>query len=150
MRIFAKAVLNRSYRRLSRNSEGASAIEFAIVAPFLLMLVLGMLSFGLYIGTAHGVAQLAADAARASIAGLTDPERESIAVRHVTETADSYTLLESGHVAVQAAPDPADPTQFVVAVTYDASDLPIWVFSGLLPLPNRNIVRTATIKRGGY
>lgn len=147
---FKNFFVNIKLYRLSRNEGGASAIEFAIVAPVLLLFLFGMLAVGLYIGTAHGVAQLAADAARASIAGLTDAERTAIAERQAMATAGNYSLVSPEHLTVQAAADPADATQFVVVLRYDASDLPIWAFSGLVPLPDKTIVRSATIKRGGY
>jgi hypothetical protein len=35
-------------------------------------------------------------------------------------------------------------------VRFDASDLPIWFMSGLVPLPPKIIERSASIKRGGY
>lgn len=142
--------MSRLGRRLARDQTGASAIEFAIVAPVLMLFLLGMVAFGLYIGAAHSVAQLAADAARASIAGLTDAERIAIARQQALGTAANYPLISPAQVTVEAAPDAADTTQFVVVVRYDASNLPIWAFSGILPLPDKTIVRTATIKRGGY
>ncbi|MDX2290554.1 MAG: TadE/TadG family type IV pilus assembly protein [Hyphomicrobiaceae bacterium] len=125
-------------------------MEFAIVLPVFLLILFAMLAYGLYLGAAHGTAQLAADAARASVSGLSDAERQSIATEHIRTAAGSYPLLDATKVSVEAGPLPADTTQFRVAVRYNADDLPIWVFEGLLPLPGRTIERVATIKRGGY
>ena len=69
---------------------GASALEFAIVVPVFLLIVLGILTYGIYLGSVHSVEQLAADAARASVAGLSDSERTQIATQHVTTNANGY------------------------------------------------------------
>lgn len=136
--------------RLSANASGAAAIEFAIVLPVFLVLVAGLLAYGLYLGTAHSVAQLAADAARASIAGLSDAERSTLARSFITVNARNYPLIESEKVSVEAGPSSTDPTEFRVAVRYDAGNLPIWQLGGLVPLPNHALVRVSIIKRGGF
>lgn len=132
------------------SQHGAGAIEFAIVAPLFLLIVLGLLVYGMYLGSVHSVEQLAADAARASVAGLTDAERVEIATSHVATNTGDYPLLDVAKVSVVAGPSPVDPTQFRVSVRFDASDLPIWMMSGLVPMPNRIIERTSVVKRGGY
>jgi Flp pilus assembly protein TadG len=50
--------------------DGASAVEFAIIAPVFILMIVGMLAYGIYFGAANSVQQIAADAARTSIAGL--------------------------------------------------------------------------------
>ena len=135
---------------LRQDSRGASAVEFAVVCPVFLMILLGILTFGMYFGAAHSVAQLAADAARASVAGLSDAERSKIARELVSTSASEYVLINSKRIEVEAAPLPSDPTEFRVAVRYDAKDLPIWAFAPFVPLPSQTIERTATVKRGGY
>jgi Flp pilus assembly protein TadG len=129
---------------------GASAVEFALVFPVALILLCGLLSYGMYFGAAHSVQQLAADAARASVAGIDDAERASIAVAHVAASGGGYPLLDAGHITVLATPLAADPTQFEVRVAFNSESLPIWAFAGLVPLPSKIIERVAIIKRGGY
>jgi Flp pilus assembly protein TadG len=109
-----------------------------------------LLAYGIYFGAAHSVQQLAADAARASVSGITDAERVAIAQAHVAASEGSYPLLASEHLAVTAGALAADPSQFEVRVVFDSEDLPIWAFSGLVPLPQKSIERVAVIKRGGY
>jgi Flp pilus assembly protein TadG len=137
-------------RRFENNISGAAAIEFAIVLTIFIMIVLGILAYGIYFGAAHGVSQLAADAARASVAGLSDTERSTLAKDHVERNAGDFLLLSPEKIAVAAAASPNDANQFRVIVTYDAGSLPIWFMSGLVPLPSKTIVRSASIKRGGY
>lgn len=134
-----------------RSKDGAAAIEFALVLPVFLMLLLGILAYGIYFAAVHTTAQLAADAARASVAGLTDTERASFARANVASNLANYSvLLDASKVTVEAAAMPSDATEFRVAISYDASDLPIWSFTPFLPLPSSTIVQSAVIKRGGY
>lgn len=142
--------LRHAARTFCASKSGNSVIEFALVSPLLFMLIAGILAYGLYLGTAHSVEQLAADSARASVAGLTNSERVQIAVRQVAEHGREYPLLDPRRIEVLAAPTPGDPDQFLVKVSYDAKALPIWMFDHLVPLPDKTIIRTASIKRGGY
>jgi Flp pilus assembly protein TadG len=145
---FASVVEKRA-RRICADTSGASAVEFAIVVSLFLALSLGVLAYGIYLGAAHGVSQLAADAARASVAGLTDTERTNLAKAHVTKNAGDFLLLTANKVAVETT-NGGDVNQFKVILRYDAADLPIWFMSSLVPLPAKTIVRSASIKRGGY
>lgn len=136
--------------RFARSDAGTSAVEFAIVAPVLILVLTGIIAYGIYLGAVHGVAQLAADAARASVAGLTNDERAAIAQRQVANNVSSYPFIDASHLNVTAGPLAIDPTQFQVLLSYDAHALPIWsIYSGL-PLPSQTITRSATVKNGGF
>lgn len=137
-------------RECARSAGGNAAVEFALVLPVFLALLLGIVAYGIYFGATNSTAQLAADAARASVAGLTDQERSAIARAHVRLNAASYPLLDPSLIEVEAGALPADATQFRVTVSYDASQLPIWSFARVLALPSETIARTSTVKRGGY
>lgn len=129
-----------------RDECGASLIEFALVLPVFLSIVLGILAFGIYFGAAHSVEQLAADAARASFAGKDTAERQTIATQHVAATAANYPLLLAASVTVEATPVGADV--FKVAVRYNSADLPIWFLSEFVPLPPQVIERISVVKYG--
>lgn len=135
---------------LGKNDEGVSAIEFALVFPVFVLLLCGILGFGLYIGTAHSIQQLAADAARASVAGLNDAERTSIATQHVARNASHYMLINAASVTALAGPVAGSPDDFEVRVLYDASRLPIWQLARIIPLPDEMIERSAVVRRGGF
>ncbi|WP_283741470.1 TadE family protein [Chelatococcus albus] len=137
-------------QRLIARTEGAAAIEFAFVAPAFVLILCGLLFYGLYFGVAHGVQQLAAEAARASVAGMSASERSTLARQQVMATIGSYPFLKADHVTVDAAPDPADPNRFAVTVRYDASHLGLAGFGGILPIPSDQIVKTAVVRRGGF
>lgn len=141
---------NVSFRRFGNAQGGSIAVEFALIFPVALVFFMGLLAYGVYFGAAHSVQQLAADAARASVGGLDEAERASIARAHVAAGGGSYPLLTLDRISVSAASLPADPSQFEVRVVFDSSDLPIWVLSGLVPLPSKIIERAAVVKRGGY
>lgn len=132
------------------NRQGVAALEFAIIMPLFLLMLLGIFAYGIYFGAVHSTAQLAADAARTSVAGLSDAERSAIALQHVDVTASSYALLKREAITASAGPLEEDGTVFQVTITYDARNLPIWGFSPFLMLPSQKIVRTAVVKRGGY
>lgn len=137
-------------RRIQRDERGAIAVEFALIFPVALVFFMGLLAYGIYFGAAHSVQQLAADAARASVAGLSDAERSSIVSGHVAASGGSYPLLDAHRLSVVSHSLADDPSQFVVRVTFDAVDLPIWALSGLVPLPDQSIQRVAVVRRGGY
>lgn len=132
------------------NESGSSAVEFAIVLPVFLTILLGIVAYGIYFGALSSTAQLAADAARSSIAGLTDQERIDIATASVFSNVSQYPLLSDSGISVDAGIVDGDPNEFRVAVRYDASDLPIWTFAPFLPLPSKEIRQVAVIRRGGY
>lgn len=129
---------------------GVAAIEFAILAPLLFLILIGILVYGLYFGTVHAVQQLAADSARASIAGLTDAERTTLAAAHAQTSAGNYLLLDQSRMSINTGTDSGDGSIFVVTIIYDASNLPIFGLDGLVPVPSQSISRSATIRRGSY
>jgi len=142
---------NNSYiLRFRKSDAGGSAIEFALIFPVALVFLCGLLAYGLYLGAAHSVQQLAADAARASVGGLNDAERVAIVHAHVTASGANYPLLRPDRVSVAAQALPADASQFEVKVSFNSEDLPIWLLADLVPLPPKTIERVAIVKRGGY
>src|ERR1700712_5341400 len=87
---------------------GATAVEFALILPVFLALVFGIVVFGSYLAMVHGVQQLAAEAARSSIAGMTDTERNSLATSYVAANASTYLLLIANALSVNAATSAGD------------------------------------------
>ena len=135
--------------RSIRDEAGASAVEFALLTPVFLLLVLGALAYGIYFGAAHSVQQLAADAARAAVAGLSDPERTALATEFIAANGSAYPLLDPARLTLAAVPSTADTNQFLVRLSYDASQLPIWNLYPPIPLPSTTIVYASTIRHGG-
>lgn len=136
-------------RHLTNDISGAAAVEFALLLPLYLLLVLGMTAYGIYLGAAHSVQQLAADAARTAIAGLDTQERRDMAQRFIERNADGYLFIDRRKLVIEVGDSVKDDTQFNVSISYDATDLPIWGLWDGLPMPSRIIQRRSTIRMGG-
>ncbi|MGQ4272742.1 TadE family protein [Terrihabitans sp. B22-R8] len=135
---------------LRGDTRGASAVEFALIAPVFLMIMIGTFSYGMYFGAIHSVQQLAAEAARATLPGLSLAERRGLAERQLNASLAHYSLLKGDDVTLEIATHPHNADLLLVSVNYDASKMIIWRFAGLLPLPPQKINRAAVIRRGGY
>ena len=135
--------------RFFRCRRGATAVEFAMLLPVFLTLVFGIVVFGSYLAVVHGVQQLAAEAARSSVAGMSDSERSSIATSYVSANIGTYPLITPSNVSVNAATSNADPNVFVVTVSYNASGMFIYSLP-FVPAPPSTIVRSAAIPYGGF
>ncbi|TAN13477.1 MAG: pilus assembly protein [Rhizobiaceae bacterium] len=132
-----------------RDERGTSAIEFAILAPVMLLLLFGMIAYGIYFGASHSIQQIAADAARTALAGLTPAERSSLAAGYIKRNASGYAFIDPSELKLSVGDSSDDPDQFNVWITYDAHNLPIWNLFRGLPLPGETISRHSTIRIGG-
>lgn len=133
-----------------RHRDGTSAVEFALVVPIFLTVLFGIITYGAYLGVLHGVQQLTAEAARASIAGLSDDERLSLAQANIAANVSSYPMLSANRLTVQSAATDSTTNTFTVTLRYDASNMFIFNLPNLVPAPNPVVLRSAAIQRGGY
>ncbi|MFQ0813319.1 pilus assembly protein TadE [Brucella anthropi] len=133
----------------NRNKSGTAAVEFAILAPVFLLILMGMIAFGLYLGAANAVQQLAADATRTALAGIDPVERQMLATGYIQKNAAKYSLIDPARMQVTVDNAQSDPNQFTVTIRYDAENLPIWNLMRGLPLPDTTITRASTIRLGG-
>ncbi|WP_292586605.1 TadE family protein [Mesorhizobium sp.] len=120
-----------------------------MLAPVFILLLLGMVAYGVYFGASHSVQQIAADAARTAIAGLNQTERQALVTNFIAHDVSGYPFVDPNKLTVNAQDSVADGSQFVVSVTYDARNLPIWNLFRTLPLPGTTIQRQSTIRVGG-
>ncbi|MNS22393.1 TadE-like protein [compost metagenome] len=132
--------------RFRRDRRGVAAIEFAIVAPLLIMMMFGMIMYGSWFWMAHSVQSMASEGARAAIAGLDPAEREQLARAFVGLQVGDLGL-DSAKAAVEVE---STPNVIRVNIAYDASDHPLMALSGLIPSPPKVIRRTAVVRLGGY
>ncbi|WP_398470291.1 TadE/TadG family type IV pilus assembly protein [Tardiphaga sp.] len=128
---------------------GSSAVEFAMLLPVFLTIVFGIVVFGSYLAVIHGVQQLAAEAARSSVAGMTEAERSSLASTYVTNNAATYPLIIPAKLTTVAATSSSNANVFVVTVNYDASTMFIYTLP-FVPKPATLITRSASIPYGGF
>lgn len=131
------------------DNSGTAVIEFAILTPVFLLMLTGMLAYGIYFGAMHALQQLAADAARVAISGLSESERNRLVETYLARHAGEYILIDSTRLSHSIGDHPTDPDQYRVTLVYDASDLPIWNLYPPLPLPSKTISLAASIRRGG-
>lgn len=130
-------------------NRGTAAVEFAILSPIYLMFLFGMIAFGIYLGASHSVQQLASEAARLSVAGLSEAERREMALAYIASHSQGYGLVDPQKLAITVSDSPSDNSRFVVDLRYDARHLPIWnLFDGLV-LPSTTIERRSTVRVGG-
>ncbi|MDH7799880.1 Flp pilus assembly protein TadG [Beijerinckia sp. GAS462] len=132
------------------DTRAVSAMEFALVAPLLLFLLLGIACFGYILGVHHELQQIASEAARASVAGTTATQRDSLARSYITTNASDYLLINSAKMAVTTTSATTPIAMFQVAVSYDLTGSLPYLLGNLLPLPSPQIQRTATIQQGNY
>lgn len=134
-------------RRARLDARGNAVIEFALVAPVFLMFLMGIISYGGYFWLAHNIQELANNSARAAVAGLTADERTALAQSSFDSEIADYGVLTpaKAHVLYDG-----DTENFTVSISYDAAASGFWAASGLIPMPSSTIVRSASIRLGGY
>jgi Flp pilus assembly protein TadG len=136
------------FRRFRSNDKGAAAIEFAIIAPLFLLVMLTLIAYAIYLTAAHSVQQITADAARTAVAGISAKERETLVDNFITASTINHPLLQKDKIHVTVTTDPGNVNQFTVTTEYDSAKLPIWNLY-TFPLPDHTIKRFATIRMGG-
>ena len=130
--------------QLFRRREGVAAVEFALIAPLLTAFFFGTICFATVLSTTNGLQQLAAESARASVAGLSDPERDTLVRSFVSANLGAYPFLSSSKLTVTTTSLTTPSPGFQVSLTYDLSTSFIYQFAALLPLP---APRLATLGR---
>ena len=141
-----------------RDEKGAAALEFALVAPLLLMVLLGIVSYGYMLSFRQGMSQGAAEGARAAavaIASATANQKSEAAVNAVNQSLGSYgvscdnvtkTLTRDGDavgtcgVTIAPCVNNTATSCATVALDYAYRD------HALVPLPGLNVVMPANLK----
>ncbi len=133
--------------RLSLGERGSAAIEFALAGPLFVVLLMGLVVYGGWFWMAQGVQHLAAEGARAAVAGLDVGERDRLARAAVIDGAHGATILHPERLSVAVIDD---AREIRVTVTYDAAREPILAMAGLVPSPPTTIRRSAAVRVGDY
>jgi Flp pilus assembly protein TadG len=121
-------------RVLSRDTKGTSAVEFALIAPCLMMLVAAILAYGSIFATSLSLQQIAAEAARATIGGLSDGERTTLAQAKLSAISDKYPMLDPSKLKFSFDKGTGSDVSRVT-LTYDMTEHPAYALDKLLPLP---------------
>jgi Flp pilus assembly protein TadG len=125
---------------------GSAAVEFALVGPIFVLLLMGMVVYGGWFWLAQSVQSLASEGARAAVAGLDAAERELLARQSVQAGLRDTSALPQADVRVNVL---SDDERIVVEVAYDASNHPLMLLARLVPPPPLRIARTAVVRTGG-
>ncbi|WP_421993091.1 TadE/TadG family type IV pilus assembly protein [Roseococcus sp.] len=121
------------------------AVEFALTATVLILLVFSIIAFGIQFGARIVAAQAASEGARAAVAGLTTAERQSLALTAATNMLNSYGGLARIRTVTAT---PIGTTQVDVRVTLDITAFGL-TFPGLPLLPT-NPGATVRVQVGGF
>ena len=127
---------------LAGDLRGVAMLEMAIVLPVLLIILMGIVTYGDWFLIAHNVQQVANDAARASLAGVNATDRANIVNSSVATSVRRGGTLNANHASVAIDDDGAT---LVVHLSYDASSNPLFTAS-MLPPPEKVIRRDAAIR----
>ena len=136
-------------RHLLRCERGIAALEFALLAPALLMLAFGIIVYSIYFSTMLGVRQAATEGARAAMAGLSVQERSDLANDRADEVIANFDAL-TGNPSAATVTTTAQDDVFSVTVSYDISSSPIMRYASILPIPSGPITSTVSVTNGSY
>lgn len=127
---------------MRRCERGVAVVEFALVAPVLLAMLAGIVTYAGWFWMSHSLQQAANDAARATLAGLSATERRSIAGNVVAGDLAAGSTLDPRKAVVTVE----EISEMVtVRVRYDAAGSPLLAFA-FVPLPSTTITRSAAIR----
>ena len=131
--------------RLIPDRRAAALVEFAIVLPLLVALLVGVLGYGQYFLLAHSVQQVANDAARATVAGLNTDERAALARTSVSDDIAALGEFNASRVRTVVT---ENGSAIAVDIRLDARGLGPFRTT-FVPLPDPTIDRRAVVRRGG-
>lgn len=138
-------VIERS--RLRSRRQGVAAVEFAMVAPIFIGLLLAIVVYGGWFWLSHSVQSLASESARAALGGLDEAEQRRLAEDFVAGQAGQVVGLDPALAQVTLT---RSDDALRVRVAYDVADHPLILLAGPLPRPPSIITRSAVVRTGGY
>lgn len=127
---------------LSRDERGANAVEFALIVPVLLTLLLAMAYLSFYFSVGHSLAQVAADASRYAMVGIDPSERATLAARWIGDPARTYGVIDNRRLQVSILETGG---ALRVTMAYDMTHLPTPpIIGAVIALPAR-MERSSTV-----
>lgn len=138
------------YMKIVRCNSGMAALEFAVLAPALLMLVFSVIVYSIYFTSLYGVRHAASEGARAALAGLSSDERALLAEERAQEVIVKYSAIMGSSDGVSIDTESQGSDVFTVTVAYDMSGSPIMKYTGFLPLPSSIVSSSVKVTNGSY
>lgn len=132
-----------AFRRLLHDDAGSSAVQFAFVAPILILLTLGIIDMGRLGLTATAMRNGAIEAARfASLRGAASPDPATVSAIAAVAKGQAVGVPSSDlSVAVLWNPDNKSGSQVKVQLSYNFS----LFISALVPLPDIELARSSAM-----
>jgi Flp pilus assembly pilin Flp len=133
-------------RSCRRNRRGAAAVEFAVVAPVLFLMVFGMIEYGRAVMVQQVMTNAAREGARSAVLdGATATDVETRVVDYLTGGGISSATAD--HVTIDPS-DPAsagygDPVTVTVSIPFNQVS---WLGTPMY-LNNRSLTATAVMRR---
>ncbi len=137
--------LRKSRTSLGQDRRGAAVIELALSLPILTMFLFGILSGGSWLAMSHVVQESANAGARAALAGLTAPERATLAGNAARSVLGRSYGITASNVTLQVDDD---GTKLTVNVSYDGSANPLLRLP-IMPAATTTIRRQASVVLSG-
>lgn len=139
-------------RRLRRREDGAAAVEFALVAPLLILLSFGIISYGYLLSFRQGMSQGASEGARAgavwgaAYSTSQDTARIAAAKTQINNALGSYGVSCTSGATCNVTIAACGTAKCVtVEVSYPYADDPLTPAFPLVPLPD-TLTYTATAR----
>jgi Flp pilus assembly protein TadG len=127
-----------------------AAVEFAIVAPILLMLIFAVVIYSIYFAAYLGVRQAAAEGARAAVTGMSTAERSQLAIARATTVMNAYGALLGASSTATITAAQQGTGMLKVSVSYNISSSPIMGYAAFLPMPSSTIQSNVIVANGSY
>lgn len=138
--------LEKVCRSCRRNRRGAAAVEFAVVAPVLFLMVFGMIEYGRAVMVQQVMTNAAREGARSAVLdGATATDVETRVVDYLA--GGGISSASADHVTIDPA-DPAsagfgDPVTVTVSIPFNQVS---WLGTPMY-LNNRSLTATAVMRR---
>jgi Flp pilus assembly protein TadG len=133
-----------------RSTAGLAAVEFALLAPALLMLIFAIIIYSLYFAAYMGVRQATVEGARAAVTGMSTSERSQLAIAQATSVLSGYGSLMGTSAPPVITAQEQGTGLFRVTVTYNISSSPLLKYGSFLPMPSSTITCQVTVANGSY
>ncbi len=129
-------------RKNFKNCEkGAIAVEFALITPVFIMILLGFIQFGAVMFIQNNMMNVARDTSRRAATGdLSKTQAEAFALNQLVNWNISYTVAVT-------LPNPADPNAWDVTASVSAPMADAALFDYLGILAGRTLNASATMRR---
>jgi|GEM_PF-480517 len=83
-------------RKRRRDDDGAAAVEFALIVPFLLVILFGIISYGVMLSFRQSLSQAATEGARAAAVTINPLEKQSEAFAAVEDALSTFNVTCDG------------------------------------------------------